>query len=116
MDTNQTELIERLRRRLEGEPSLREVSMFGGRSFMLDGKIVVGAMKTGDLLVRIPPERHPELMARPGVSQPKMGAGRSMGPGWILVSAGSIDNDDRLRFWVDLALDHVRAAGLRRRH
>jgi hypothetical protein len=83
MDTKQIELIERLRRLFQGEPSLREVSMFGGRSFMVDGKIVVGAMKAGDLLVRIPPERHQDLIAQPGVSQPAMGAGRSMGPSWI---------------------------------
>jgi hypothetical protein len=109
MDMKQTELIERLRRLLEGEASLREVSMFGGRSFMVDGKMSVSAMKTGHLLVRIPVERHAELIAQPGVFQPEMGAGRSMGPGWIQVSAGAIDVDERLRFWVDLALDHIRA-------
>jgi hypothetical protein len=113
MDTKQIELIERLRRLFQGEPSLREVSMFGGRSFMVDGKIVVGAMKAGDLLVRIPPERHPDLIAQPGVSQPAMGAGRSMGPSWISVTAGAIDTDEHLRFWGDLALDHVRATGPR---
>jgi len=109
MDTKQTELIERLRRLFDGEPSLREVSIFGGRSFMVDGKIVVAAMKAGDLLVRIPPELHPELIAQSGVSQPHMGAGRSMGPGWISVSGPAIETDQRLRFWVALALDHVRA-------
>ncbi|MBM7478746.1 hypothetical protein JOD49_001666 [Oerskovia jenensis] len=34
--TARTTLVERLRDVLADEPSLREVSMFGGRSFMLD--------------------------------------------------------------------------------
>jgi len=109
MSQHQARLIERVRALLADIPSTREVSMFGGRSFMVDGKIVVGAMKAGDLLVRIPPERRPELIAQLGASQPEMGAGRSMGPGWISVAGPAIETDEHLRFWVDLALDHVRA-------
>jgi hypothetical protein len=82
--------------------------MFGGRSFMVDEKLVVSALKGGDLLVRVPAERHDELLAQPGAEQAEMGTGRSMGPGWISVSARTIDADERLAFWLDLALDHNR--------
>lgn len=108
-ETQQADLIERLRALLAGERSTREVSMFGGRSFMVNEKMVVSALKAGDLLVRVPAGRHADLIAQPGAEQAEMGAGRSMGPGWISVSAQSIGTDERLSFWLDVALEHNRA-------
>lgn len=109
--TRQTELIERLRVLLADEPStpeLREVSMFGGRSFMVNDKIAVSALKGGDLLVRVAASRHPELIEQPGASQAEMGAGRSMGPGWISVSAAAITAEEVLLFWLGVALEDNR--------
>lgn len=106
--TQQTDLIERLRSLLGKEPSTREVAMFGGRSFMVNGKMVVSALKDGDLLVRIDAERHDALTRQPGATQAEMGAGRSMGPGWVAVSAAAIAGDDGLSFWLDAALDYNR--------
>jgi hypothetical protein len=106
----QSELIERLRDLLAGEPSTREVSMFGGRSFMVNDRMVVSAMKPGDLLVRVPAERHDELLSRPGAVQAEMGAGRTMGPGWISVSASHLDTEAGLSEWLDIALAHNRAS------
>lgn len=80
--------------------------MFGGRSFMVNDKMVVSALKKGDLLVRVPAERHDELTSRPGAAQAVMGADRSMGPGWIAVSAVSINTVARLSFWLTAALDY----------
>ncbi len=108
MEPQQSELIERLRTLLADEPSTREVAMFGGRSFMVDEKMVVSALRQGDLLVRIPAERHDELLAQPGAVQAEMGTGRSMGPGWISVSARSIDSYEQLAFWLDVALQYNR--------
>lgn len=107
--TPQSDLIERVRELLATEPSTREVSMFGGRSFMVDEKIVVAARKQGDLLVRVPRARHDELLAHPGASQAEMGAGRTMGPGWLSVSAESLDTDEELSFWLTVALEHNRS-------
>lgn len=36
-----------------------------------------------------------------------------MGPGWIAVSSGSITSDEQLSSWLDIAMDHNRAAGPR---
>lgn len=108
MTSLQADLIERLRALLAAEPSTREVSMFGGRSFMVNDKIVVAARKDGDLLVHIPQDRHDELTSIPGAAPAEMGAGRSMGAGWISVSAPSVDTDDELLFWLTVALDHNR--------
>jgi len=106
--TSQAALIERLRQLLSGEASVREVSMFGGRSFLVDDKLVVCARKPGDLLVRVDPERHDALVDRPGAAQAQMGRGRDMGPSWLDVAADAIASDDALSFWVGVALEYNR--------
>lgn len=86
--------------------------MFGGRSFMVNDKMVVAVAGDGDLLVRIDPDRHRELVALPGVEPAEMGAGRSMGPSWITVADAAIATDEQLSFWIGAALEyHHRGAG-----
>ncbi len=106
MTQPQAELSERLRALLADEPSTREVSMFGGRSFMVNDKMVASAQKDGNLLVRVAPERDGELMKVPGAARAEMGAGRTMGSGWISVAAESITSTERLSFWLSLSLEH----------
>ena len=110
MTPQQSDLVERLRTLLAIEPTTRDVSMFGGRVFMVNDKIVVSAGKDGDLLVRVPAGRHDELLTHPGASQAEMGTGRTMGPGWISVAATAIDSLDHLSFWVKVALAHNRSS------
>jgi hypothetical protein len=104
----QTELSERIRTLLGGEASLREVAMFGGRSFMVNDKMVASARTGGELLVRVAAERHDDLVARAGAAQARMGAGRDMGRGWIAVDPAAITSDDDLRFWLTIALENNR--------
>lgn len=108
-DAEQAELIERVRDFLDDEASVREVSMFGGLSFMVNEKMVASALKGGDLLVRVDAERHDELMQAPGAWQAEMGTDRSMGPGWISVSEEAIARDEQLSWWLDVGLEHNRA-------
>lgn len=103
----QNALIERLRSFLSDEPTTREVPMFGGRSFMVNEKMVVSVRRDGALLVRVAADAHDELLGTPGAAPAEMGAGRSMGPGWITVAPGAID-DDTLAFWVGTAMDYNR--------
>lgn len=107
--TAQAQLIGRIRELLAGESATREVSMFGGRSFMVNEKLLVSAMKDGGLLVRVAADRHDQLLSRPGARQAEMGSGRDMGPGWIEVAARSIGEDEQLAFWIDIALEYNRA-------
>lgn len=109
MTQQQAELIERLRTLLSDRPATREVSMFGGRSFMVNDKMIASALKDGDLLVRVDPQRDRELCDLAGASAAEMGAGRTMGPGWISVSAESITSDEQLSFWIDVTLEHNQA-------
>ena len=109
MTPEQRHLIQRVRALVDEEPDVREVSMFGGRAIMVNDKMIVSAGKTGDLLVRVDAERHGALLAEPGAEQAQMGAGRVMGPGWITVAPEVVADDERLVFWVDVAMSYNRA-------
>jgi TfoX/Sxy family transcriptional regulator of competence genes len=98
--------IDRVRAALSDQPSAREVRMFGALAFMVNEKMVVALQRDGDLLVRVSPDRDDELLARPGARPAEMGAGRSMGPGWISVAADAVAGDDDLLFWINVALDY----------
>lgn len=97
-------LVERVRAALTGQPSRREVRMFGGLSFMVNEKMVVATFKSGDLLVRVDPEHGRQRLTMPGASVAEMGAGRSMGTGWIRVAAEAIVTDEQLSFWMGEAM------------
>ena len=108
MTPEQSDLIERLRTLLLREPITREVSMFGGRSFMVNEKMIVSALKDGNLLVRVAADRHEELLHMPGAVQAEMGAGRGMGLGWIEIKADAIADTESLSWWVATAMDYNR--------
>jgi len=55
-------LVDRVRDALAAKPSVREVKMFGGLSFMVNNRIVVSVRGGGDLLVRADPEQADELL------------------------------------------------------
>ncbi|WP_460797315.1 TfoX/Sxy family protein [Microbacterium sp. GXF0217] len=102
-------MVERLRSLLAAEPTVREVSMFGGRSIMVNEKMVVAAQRDGALRVRVAADQHQELLTRPGAAQAEMGAGRAMGPGWIEVAPAAIADDHLLADWLAVAMVHNRA-------
>ena len=109
MTPEQHHLVQRILELVDEEPDVREVSMFGGRAIMVNDKMIVSAGKTGDFLVRVAADRHETLLGEPGAEQAQMGAGRDMGLGWITVAPEAIADDDRLAFWVDMAMRHNRA-------
>lgn len=94
-------LVDRIRVALTGR-DVREVPMFGGISFMVDGRLLVSSRRAGDLLVRIDLARREQLLARPGVSPAEMGSGRRMGDAWVVVAAEHLDGD-HLAEWLGLA-------------
>ena len=98
-------LADRVRSALPPGRPVREVSMFGGLSFMVDDSMVVAARREGELLVRIDPARHDDLLGIAGARPAVMGADRPMGPGWITVSAEGLTADQQLAFWVGVGLE-----------
>ena len=99
-------LAARVRAALPRDRALREVSMFGGLSFMLDNRMVVSVNRDGGLLVRVDPGRSAELLSVPDAQPAVMGADRPMGPGWITVTANGLTTDQQLTYWVEVALQH----------
>lgn len=112
---SQAPLVGRIEAALAEEPSVRRLAMFGGQSFMVNDKLAVGVVGDGHLLVRVDPDQGRELLGRPGVSVSEMGAGRTMGPGWLRVEASAVAGDEELGFWVGEALAWNAAAGSTRR-
>jgi TfoX/Sxy family transcriptional regulator of competence genes len=99
----QNELVGCVRDALAGHGDIREVRMFGGVCFMLDGNMAAGASPRG-LLVRVGKERHSEAASRPGAHAMEM-RGRSMA-GYVIVDAGGLD-ELSVRDWVALARAYV---------
>ena len=95
-------LIDRIRT-LVPDRDLREVRMFGVLSLMVDGAMAVAAHKDGSLLVRVDPVEDARLLQHPEVSRAEMGAGRSMGAGWIRVEATALREDAALISWLEAA-------------
>lgn len=98
------DLLDRVERHLPDLPR-EEKRMFGTVALMLDGEMLVAAGRDGSLLVRVHRDDDETLLARPDASRPEMGAGRSMGAGWIRVNAAALADDETLRFWLRHALD-----------
>jgi len=98
------DLADRVREALSGR-SVREVSMFGGLTFMVNEKMTATANTQGDLMVRCDPSRVESLLTRDGAAWPEM-RGRRMSKGWIVVEAGRIESDRALRSWIQEALDY----------
>lgn len=100
------ELAERIRQAVADQPAVREVSMFGGRSFLVNGKLALTANNDGELLLRCDPARVDELTGK-GARIAEM-RGRQMSEGWLVVSPEAIQTEDAFTFWVTVALDYNR--------
>lgn len=106
MTPAQKSLVGRIRAATSDKAPRREVAMFGGLAFMINEKMIVSAGKDGNLLARVPAADHEQLLETRGAAQAEMGTGRSMGPGWITVTADHLIDDDDLAFWISIALSH----------
>ena len=81
-----------------------EIRMFGGICFTLNGNMLVGTMKDGELLARVGDAQEAEALQRPGARRMNF-TGREM-KGFVMVAADALD-DDALRDWISLATAFV---------
>jgi TfoX/Sxy family transcriptional regulator of competence genes len=100
----EADLALRVRAALEGVERVREVKMFGGVGFMVNGNLVAAASKRG-LLLRIGRERQDEALAQPGLRPMEM-RGRRM-EGYVYADPPPA-SDDEVKDWLGKALDYVR--------
>ncbi|HEY1782577.1 MAG TPA: TfoX/Sxy family protein [Roseiarcus sp.] len=101
----ESDLASRVRAALHGVEALREVKMFGGVGFMVNGNLVAAASKRG-LLLRIGKERQDEALAQPGIRPMEM-RGRRM-EGYVYADPPPAF-EDAIKTWLRLALDYVGA-------
>lgn len=78
-----------------------EKAAFGGLAFMVNGKMAIGVMHD-DLMVRVDPAQHDELVRRAGARTMEQG-GRPM-RGFLFVDPSGVATEPALRRWVDAAL------------
>ena len=100
---NDQELTASVRAALLGAGTIREVKMFGGIGFMLNGNLIAGASHRG-LLVRVGKARQRVALAQPG-ARPMQMKGRTM-EGYIHVDHLALD-DRVVQACIRLALPHV---------
>ena len=98
------DLAARMRVAVAGAGEVREVKMFGGLCFMLNGNMVAGTTKRG-LLVRVGKGRQVDALTRPGAKRMEM-TGRPM-EGYVFVDPPPPD-EQALRDWLDLAVAFVK--------
>ena len=96
------QLAERVRKSLARHRNITEKKMFGGLSFLQNGKMLCGVLK--DLLVlRVGPEEAAKLLKKPhGKShvRPMDFTGRPM-KGFVYVEPGGSQSAAQLRGWID---------------
>ena len=59
------ELAERIRKILFDDPNISERKMFGGVCFMLNGNMLCGPSKSGNLMVRVGKDLEAEARSKP---------------------------------------------------
>ena len=91
------QLAERVRKALARRRNITEKKMFGGLSFLQNGKMLCGVLK--DLLVvRLGPEEAGELLKKPHV-RPMDFTGRAM-KGFLYVERGGTKSAAQLAGWI----------------
>jgi TfoX/Sxy family transcriptional regulator of competence genes len=91
-----TKLAERIRSGLEGVPFV-EKKMFGGVGFLIGGNMACGVNKN-DLIVRVDPQEHAELLTKHHV-RPFDLTGKPM-KGWLVVEADGCKTEKQLNIWI----------------
>jgi hypothetical protein len=107
-----SELADRVRDQLAGEPGLAEKAMFGGLAFLLDGNMAVGITNTSELMVRVGPTGECEALTDPHARRFDM-TGRPM-KGWILVERAGIETEAELNGWARQGVEFARSLPAKR--
>lgn len=93
-------------RAILNHPAVEERKMFGGLAFLVGGRMCCGVQDT-DLMVRVPKEKHAQILSELDV-RPMDFTGRSL-TGFVYVSATGTKTAATLRRWVALGARAVEA-------
>jgi TfoX/Sxy family transcriptional regulator of competence genes len=110
------ELATNVRVVLAGSGAIREIRMFGGIGFMLDGNLVAAASRRG-LLLRVGKNYQEEALVQLG-ARPMMMRGRRM-EGWVYVDPPALNKsaiENGLRLAVSYVQTLPRKRGVKSEH
>ena len=93
-------LIDALREALRHRDDVEERTLFGSYCFFVDGKLCLG-VKHGELLVRLPPERHTEFMEMQNTRELSPDGGML---GYFWVEPNGFATRTHWQLWLDEAL------------
>ena len=93
-------LIDALRDALAARSDVEERTLFGSYCFFVDGKLCLG-VKHGEMLVRLPPERHAEFLEMQNTRELSPGGGML---GYFWVEPNGFATREHWQFWLDEAL------------
>ena len=97
-------LAARIRLSLTRKKGVVEKRMFGGVCFLLNGNMLVGVWKDS-LIARLGPDQGDEALLEPHVRKMDI-TGKPM-KGWIMVEPEGVEDDDRLKGWIQQAVKFV---------
>ena len=98
-------LADRIRSALADKRGIAEKKMFGGIGFLLSGNLLVGVWKNS-LIARVGPVMGEKALAEDFV-RPFDITGKPM-KGWVLVEPDGIEKDERLKGWIEQAMEFVK--------
>ena len=96
------ELAARVRDSLKNQKQVVEKNMFGGLTFMVNGKMCVGVAKD-ELMVRIDPAVYDQALKRKGCHEMRF-TGKPM-KGFVFVGPEGTKSKKDLEYWIGLALE-----------
>ena len=105
-------LAERIAGLLEGKKRLTQKRMFGGVSFLVNGKMCCGVIGN-KLVARVGQERYDALLRKP-YAKPMDFTGRPL-RGFIYVLSQGLRNHQSLKTWVDRGLRYTESVPAKRK-
>ncbi len=99
------ELTEKIRGIIGDDPNVSERKMFGGVCFLLNGNMLCGSTKQGDLMLRVGKDRQAQARSRPHAREMDF-TGRPMA-GFVFVDPDGINDKAQLEDWIALATEFV---------
>ena len=97
-------LVERIRKCIGKNRHVTEKHMFGGLSFLLNGKMFCGIIKN-DLVVRVGPGHYEEALKRPHARAMDF-TGKPI-KGFVYVSPKGCNTEKALRQWIGLGFEYA---------
>ncbi len=96
-------LTNRVRECLSGADKVTEKKMFSGIAFLVDEKLCI-AVRNDNIMLRIDPSLHDELVEKEGCS-PMIMRGKDL-KGYVVVNERVLNSKKQMQYWVRLSLTY----------